>query len=57
MCPARQRRDVESGLRQHARHAFNMRGLAAMRGASERQFLVAKNVTIGSARFHERQRR
>ena len=42
-------------LRQHALDARDMRGLAAMRSASQRQFFVAEAVTVGRAALDQRQ--
>ena len=55
MRAAAQRRRIETGLRQHVLDAGDVRRLAAVRGASERQFFVAEPVTIGGARFDQRQ--
>ena len=43
------------GFRQHALDASDMRSFAAMRGASERQFLIAQAEAIGRALLDQRQ--
>lgn len=49
MRAAAQRRGIEACFRQRALDAGNVRRLAAVRGAGERQFLVAQAVSIGGA--------
>ncbi len=47
---------IPAGARQHGSGKRHMLVLAIMRGASERQFLVAKPIGIGCTAFDERQR-
>ena len=56
MRAAAQRRSVKPRRRQHALDTRDMCRLAAMRGAGERQLLLAEAVTICRTRFQERQR-
>ena len=56
MGTARQRRRVETRFCQYLLDAANMRRLAAVRSAAQRQLLVAEREFVGGARFHERQR-
>ena len=53
---AAQRRSVKTGFRQHPLDGGNVSRLAAMGGASERQFLVGEDVTVGGACFHQSHR-
>src|SRR5262249_21334171 len=46
---------LKPGFRQHPLDARDVRGFAAMRGASERQFLVAQAKTVGRALLDQRQ--
>ena len=43
-------------MAKHARDAFNMRRLAAMRSAGERKLFVTKRVAVGRPRLDERKR-
>lgn len=47
---------VETGFRQHGLRQFDMRGLAGMRGAGQRQFAVAEAIGIGRTAFDQWQR-
>ena len=47
---------IKTGFRQHALDTGDVRRLAAMRGAGERQLLVAKAVAVGRALLDQRQR-
>ncbi len=49
MHAAAQRGSIEADLRQHALDAGDMRRLAAMRSAGERQLFVAKAISVGRA--------
>ena len=51
-----ERAAVEPGARQHAARDLDMRRLAAMAGAGQRQFLVAEAVVVGRAALDQRQR-
>ena len=55
MRAATQRGRIETGFRQHAFNAGNMRRFAAVRGASERQLFVVEPVTIRHPLLDERQ--
>ena len=55
MGAAAQRRGIERRLRQHARDARDMPRLAGMRGAGQRQLLVAEAVSIRGAGLDQRQ--
>ena len=56
MRAAFERRLVQPALASIARRQLDMRRLARMRGAGQRQFLVAEAVGIGRAAFDQRQR-
>ena len=46
----------QPGFRQHSLDAGNMRGFAAMRGASQGQFLIVQAETLCCALLYQRQR-
>ena len=46
---------LKPGFRQHPLDAGDVRGFAAMRGASERQFLLAQGKAVGGALLDQRQ--
>ncbi len=56
MRPAFQRALIQAGSGEHRSRQFDMAGLAPVRGAGERQFLVAETQRIRGAAFHKRQR-
>ena len=56
MGAAFERTGIEPGGRQHAGGRRDMAGLAAMRRAGKRQFLLAQAVAVRGAGFDQRQR-
>ena len=56
MHAAAQRGSIEASLRQHALDAGDMRRLAAMRCAGERQLFVAEAITVGRPALDKRNR-
>ena len=56
MCAAFERADIEAGAREHPARHLDMRGLAAVGRAGERNLLIAEAVALRRAAFEERQR-